>query len=125
MTAVSTNETRRNYSALSGMVQLDTRAHLVVITPPPMHQAMFDKFNPADAEIHWKEEELAGVAQLARECPARVTIDLHRQFTGTVADSFWTDDGVHPSFEGHQIILRHIVQALAEATRPPADRIPK
>lgn len=111
--AVTEAESRRNYAALNDLVRREAQAQLAVITPPPMDQSMFDSFNPPDADVSWQAQDLEATAQLARHAGAEVTIDLHGQLAAEVTPTFWTDDGVHPSLEGHELIVRKVVQALA------------
>jgi lysophospholipase L1-like esterase len=54
------------------------------------------------------------VAELTRACLPAV-IDLDSRLPRPVASSFWIGDGLHPSLEGHQAILRGIVQGLVES----------
>jgi lysophospholipase L1-like esterase len=112
--AVSLEETGRNLQALERLTRRQTAARFVPITPPPTNQAMFDAFMPMDADTRWLPGDLDAVVELTRTC-LPFLIDLGSRLPRPATSSFWIEDGLHPSLEGHQTILRCIVQSIVES----------
>jgi lysophospholipase L1-like esterase len=112
--AVSLEETRRNLLALERLVRLETTARFVPITPPPMNHTLLDEFLPADSDTRWLPGDVDTVIDVTRACLPSA-IDLGAALTGVAGSAFWIADGLHPSLQGHQAILRCIVQDLAAA----------
>lgn len=113
---LSATETRRNLLALAQIIEDETHADLVSITPPAMSQRLFDTKTPRGAAVSWRACDVAEIAEIVRTT-GRTVIDLHSSSEEMPSD-FFLDDGVHPSFSGQVRLLRTIISALA-ALDPP------
>lgn len=107
----SGEETTRNIRLLLAMARAEGKARAVIITPPPVG---WGAEAGRDHGVYWLPEDLEDVRQavLAAD-PAAV--DLFSAFMPT--DEFLSEDGVHPTFEGQQKMLRFIVDRLAGLPR--------
>jgi len=114
----SLDETERNLNAIRRFVETDTRAQLIVMTPPPADQAAIERWTPFhEQQITWLTEDIDRVAALVRHSPGQV-IDIHELLTAN-ASQLLLPDGLHPNLLGQQQIAEAVLLALPDAQRRP------
>ncbi|HOO78600.1 MAG TPA: GDSL-type esterase/lipase family protein [bacterium] len=114
-TLVGLSETEANFAEIRRLARTRTRARTVWLTPPPViedlpgvHWAL------GPLEIHWRNRDVAAVADLVRRLPETV-VDVRPGFGDPPDPGLFQDDGVHPSPEGQKVIVRALVEGLAAA----------
>ncbi|GAA0582846.1 hypothetical protein GCM10010172_79950 [Paractinoplanes ferrugineus] len=115
----TTRETGRNLRALADLITQDLKAHLTVITPPPVDQTRVDAFF-ADAPLQWYAADVAEVAGIVRETVPGA-VDLHASMPADDSTGLFETDGVHPTPAGQRFILGRVVDHL-RAVSPSRDR---
>ncbi len=114
----SIGETRRNMKLLAELIEAETEATLVRLTPPPVIAADADAWGGfQDQLITWNTEDVEEIAEVVRQQPGRV-IDLHARLSADLAadPGLMLPDGVHPSLAGQRRITEILLEALATET---------
>jgi len=116
LTTTSPDETARNLEVIRRFVETDTRAHLVVMTPPPADQGAIENWAAfQEQQITWVEEDIDAVAALVRESPGQV-VDIHHVLRASTTEVL-LPDGLHPNLIGQQHIAEALLLALPAAQR--------
>jgi acyl-CoA thioesterase I len=127
---VSPSETARNLQLYGEMVRSRTRADLMFLTPPPVHEERVNRHRPfTDGHVSWRSNEVEELAEIVRRQDCSV-VDIHHAFLGPNVDSYLSADGVHPSVAGQKRIVTVLVNALthdgkASGGAGPYDRRPR
>ncbi|BEL01902.1 hypothetical protein Q0Z83_000930 [Actinoplanes sichuanensis] len=103
-------ETERNLRALTDLITRQLGASITVITPPAVDQARIDASFEA-APVTWTAEAVAEIAEVVRKVVPDA-IDLHEATRNRTLAGFLEPDGVHPTPQGHQLILRQVLRHL-------------
>jgi lysophospholipase L1-like esterase len=118
LTTTSLDETERNLGVIRRFVETDTRAQLIVMTPPPADQAAIEQWAPFhEQQITWLAEDIDRVAALVRDSPDQV-VDIHELLSAS-ASQLLLPDGLHPNLLGQQQIAEAVLLALPDAQRRP------
>lgn len=123
----SSEETRRNLKAIHLLIETDTSARLVAMTPPPMDERAVQGWVPFQREqITWRASDIDDVADAVRALPVPV-IDIQRAL-GPAPLPFLLPDGLHPNLAGQRRIAEAVLVALPALTRSPmtttAEKLP-
>ena len=79
----SPSETARNLQLYVEMVRDLSRAHLILLTPPPIDEKRALQHRPfAESHVSWRFDEVVQVAEIARGQHCQV-VDIHRAFGPT------------------------------------------
>ncbi len=92
------------------MVRDQSRARLVLLTPPPIDEARALQHGPfAEGHVSWRFNEVVEVAEIVRrqDCPV---VDIHGAFLGPNLSTYLTADGIHPSVAGQKRIVTVLVR---------------
>jgi lysophospholipase L1-like esterase len=117
----SLGETERNLRTLAELVHRQMQAHLVLVTPAPVHDPAVLRYETfRELSVTWRSEEIAQIAEVIRQQNALV-VDVHRALSTENLADYLTADGIHPSLAGQQQIVRALVTALGARARK-ADR---
>ncbi|MBB6672073.1 SGNH/GDSL hydrolase family protein [Cohnella nanjingensis] len=116
---VSMEETARNLAAIRQIAGAQTDARWAWITPPLFDEARVSA-NPHFklGQLDWRNADIRVVGDLIRRWPETV-IDVQPAFEGAAAGELLGPDGIHPSTEGQQAILKRLVERLAEEEGQP------
>jgi lysophospholipase L1-like esterase len=112
----SAQETDRHLRLYVKMVRNLARAHLVLVTPPPIDEDRVARHATfAERYVSWRLREVGQVAEVVRGQQSSV-VDVHNAFVGPELGTYLTADGIHPSVAGQQKIVRLLVDALSNGT---------
>lgn len=109
---VSSEETEKNYEALRAFSENQTHARICWMTPPPViPEQIVNHWFLSQAQVMWLNEDLQKLSKILLKMPDLV-VDLQTAFDPPDPKLFM-DDGLHPSLEGQKVILRALVEKLA------------
>ena len=113
---------RRNLSGIVGAFLRYTSARVFVAGPTPVVSAVADA-NPdfAAQRVHWEDADLRECSEIAAEVAARhgLTFVDHMAALGPEPDaSLYLADGLHPNAEGHDLMLRALLDTVAHSAAP-------
>jgi len=112
---VSLREYRENMAAIVAAFQQHTQARLVLFTPVPCIERKANAFSGSRAgRVTWRNDTIGERADAVRALAADEglpLVDLMAAF-GDGAEGLYMNDGMHPSPEGHELILDCIWQTL-------------
>ncbi len=115
----SPSETARNLRLYGEMVRGLSRARLILLTPPPIHEERALRHPGfAESNVSFRLEEVVEVADIVRRQSGSV-VDVHHAFLGPNLSTYLTADGVHPSVAGQKRILTVLVNALTQDVHHP------
>lgn len=114
-TLVSLDETAQNYAMLRNFAATQTpNTRWVWMTPSSVveEQITADWFL-SSLQVRWYNHDLAAIAELVRRMPEPV-VDLQAIFGIPPRPELLLPDGLHPSLEGQKVIVRALVERLAD-----------
>jgi lysophospholipase L1-like esterase len=115
----SPTETARNLRLYGEMVRSQSRARLILMTPPPIHEERALRHTAfAVGNVSWRFSEVVQVAEIVRRQRGSV-VDIHRAFLGPNLSTYLTADGIHPSVAGQKRIVTVLVDALTHDFHDP------
>ena len=111
-TLVSLDESERNYQALRAFAANQTHASWCWMTPTPVIEAQIAAhWFMSQSQVMWRNEDLRERARILLSMPDPV-VDLQAAFD-PLDPALLQDDGLHPSLAGQKVILRALVEKLA------------
>lgn len=110
---VSVDETERNLRMLRHYAATQTAAEWVWMTPAPVIEEKIGAFwSLGPFQMQWPNANVTAVADAVRRQPDTV-VDLYPLFGSPPNPLLLLDDGLHPSLAGQKVIVRALVEALA------------
>jgi acyl-CoA thioesterase-1 len=114
---VSLEETERNLDMLRHMAATQTQARWVWMTPTTVIEAQIaDHWMLSGFELAWRNSDLLAIGDVICR-RAEPVVDLRKAFGEPPGPRFLLPDGLHPSLEGQIVIVRALVERLAEERR--------
>lgn len=113
VTQVSLTETRRNLAAFADTAAKSGKTRWIWMTPPPVIESRVTGhwfWTPMATSWNAADVKAIGDAMLGFAAPV---VDLRPAFTGPAGMDLILDDGVHPTLQGQQAILRALVAKIA------------
>jgi acyl-CoA thioesterase-1 len=112
---VSDDESRGAIAALGERVRAGSRAELVWITPPPVHEERIaiavELGKDEGGETAWLDVDVSEKARIVRAQRGRL-VDLAPAFPAARLERLLQVDGLHPSLEGQLAIAGAVVRTL-------------
>jgi len=113
---VSPEETAKNLRALRDLIEAQSSARLVWMTPPPAIEPRLAGEDPRQPT--WRNADLAKVARLVCEVAGEdPLVDLWEAFGDPAEPHFLLPDGLHPSLAGQKAIAAALVERLGREGR--------
>lgn len=113
MRSTSSEETARNLGVLRTLIQKDTQAQLICMTPLPVIDTAADKWEPFRGQaITWRDTDVQDIRKTILGADPSA-VDLYSTFSAQQLVTLLEEDGVHPNERGQQLILRTLVNHLA------------
>lgn len=114
-------ESIRNLRAIRAVIEAETTARYVTMTPPPVDDEATRRWPSfQEQQIAWRNEDVLRLADVLRQDGAD-PVDLYTAFASRGLAGILQGDGVHPTEDGQQLILRLLVEHLVgSGARPPA-----
>jgi lysophospholipase L1-like esterase len=117
---VSRREYAENMRAVAAAFRIHCpRARVVLLTPSPVVESVTNALPAFQASrMTWDNRDIAACGEsmraIAREfdCPC---VDLVSAFGMTPDPALYLPDGLHPNFEGQELILREVLSTLAQS----------
>jgi lysophospholipase L1-like esterase len=107
---VSIEETIRNLAMLRHMGEMRTTARWIWMTPTPVIESQIaEHWMLGGFELSWRNADLLAVREAVRGRPEPV-VDLWDAFGHPPRPRFLLADGLHPSIEGQEAIVRALVR---------------
>jgi acyl-CoA thioesterase-1 len=111
---VNLDETAQNLRMVRNFAKTQSTARWLWITPSTViEKQITDHWFLGPLQLAWRNLDLAAVAELVRQQPEPV-VDLQSLFGAPQDPSLLLEDGLHPSIGGQKVILRAVVEKLAE-----------
>ncbi len=110
--SVSLPETERNLTAMHQYAALRTRARWVWFTPPAIiSERVESHWYQGSFDMMTRNEDLDAIAQFIRSHPYPC-VDLQAALGNPPHPDLLLSDGLHPSINGHQMIVRALADRL-------------
>ncbi|MFD0619195.1 SGNH/GDSL hydrolase family protein [Paenibacillus sp. GCM10027629] len=115
-TQVSLEETAKNLVEIRRIAAARTQSQWVWITPPTFDEERMDAFPYFKmGQLSWRNKDIRSVGDMIRSLPD-VVVDTQVGFGQPAQAKFIGWDGLHPTIEGHQAIVRWLVEDLTGGT---------
>jgi len=112
-TQVSLGETGRNLAAFADYASRHGKARWMWMTPPPVIESrVAGHWFWTPMATSWKAADVQAIGETMRGLGDPV-VDLRPAFAGDAGAELILDDGVHPTLQGQQAILRALVAKLS------------
>jgi lysophospholipase L1-like esterase len=111
---LSPQETARNIQLISRLVESQTSAHLVWLTPPPVDEQRIQNhwFFNEQCQVMLRNQDIAAITDILNK-QSGLIVDIHSLFDTQTMPTLLREDGIHPSLQGQKVIVRALVTALA------------
>ena len=115
-TQVGLEETAKNLIEIRRIAAACTNAQWVWITPPTFDEERMDTFPYFQlGQLSWRNKDILMVGDMIRSLPDAV-VDTQAGFGHPAQANFIGRDGVHPTLDGHKVIVRWVVEELTGGT---------
>lgn len=112
-TQVSLGETGRNLAAFADYASGHGKARWMWMTPPPVIESRITgHWFWTPMQTQWIAKDVAAIGETMQSLGDPV-VDLRSAFAGPAGAELILDDGVHPTLQGQQAILRALVATLS------------
>lgn len=114
-------ESVRNLRGIRTLLNAVTAARYVIMTPPPIiDDATMRWPSFQQQQIAWRDADVRRLGEAIRQESSDI-VDLYTAFTEHGLTGIMQEDGVHPTEDGQELILRRLVAHLADITRNEHD----
>lgn len=112
-TTVSLTETIANLNTIKEIINKDTKANIVWLTPASIDEKKVENFQPFKTQqLSLKNSDLNEISKYLKAQPEPV-IDLTEEFGNPVNPEYVQYDGVHLTIEGQKTIVKSLINKLS------------